>query len=111
MSSPIAIVRAAACGAMGADIAAMVESLRTDRCGVGPSDVLEQVPAVADSQAVPVQFEGADALPARLCDLVSPAQAGPYARDQFARRKRLGNVIIRAHFQPQNSVKLLRACG
>ena len=47
MSSPIAIVRAAACGAMGADIAAMVESLRTDRCGVGPSDVLEQVPAVA----------------------------------------------------------------
>ena len=47
MGCPIAIVRAAACGAMGADIAAMVESLRTDHCGVGSSDVLEQIPAVA----------------------------------------------------------------
>ena len=47
MGAAIAIVRAAACGAMGADIAAMVDALRTDRSGVGPSDMLEQVPAVA----------------------------------------------------------------
>ena len=47
MGAAIAIVRAAACGAMGADIAAMVDALRTDRSGVGPSDLLEQVPAVA----------------------------------------------------------------
>ena len=94
MSSPIAIVRAAACGAMGADIAAMVESLRTDRCGVGPSDVLEQVPAVAAGvgQVPPGNQLGASADTAR-ADVIAPEAIHHNDRAEQLLRRTLAQLL------------------
>lgn len=47
---------------------------------------------------------------AGLCrDRDAAAKNDPYASDDFTRRERLGHIVVRADFQPDDTVDLIRA--
>ncbi len=63
----------------------------------------------APRDAVPVQvdFKAVGADHARLPDVAMyTAEHGTYPRNEFTRRKRFGDVIVRAEFQPDQAVSL-----